>query len=93
MEELYMQAVTKLKLDGKRRLSIGKLVTEEVTGFNVTKYEDGRIMLEPTVDIPAREVWLFRNPKALAAVKKGLQEAASGKTKKLDLSLLGEEDE
>ena len=86
-------SITKLKLDGKRRLSIGKLVGNEVTGFNVTKYDDGRIMLDPTVDIPAREAWLFRNEKAISAVKKGLQEASQGKTKKLDNSLLADDDD
>ncbi len=87
-----MQTYAKLKLDGKRRISIGKLIVDDVTGFSVTKCEDGRLILEPTIDIPAREVWLFRNEKALAAVKIGLAEAASGKTKKLDLSLLADDE-
>jgi hypothetical protein len=84
---------TKLKLDGKKRLSVGKLIGDEVTGFNVTKCEDGSFIFEPTIDVPVSEVWLFRNEKALAAVKKGLHEAASGKTKKLDSSLLAEDDD
>lgn len=88
-----MQTNTKLKLDGKKRLSVGKLIGDEVTGFNVTKCEDGRLILEPTVDIPARELWLYRNEKALAAVKGGLAEAAKGKTKKLDASLLADSDD
>lgn len=30
--------------------------------------------------IPASEAWLYRNPKALDAVRKGLQDSAEGKT-------------
>jgi hypothetical protein len=32
------------------------------------------------VSIPVREMWLFRNGKALALVRRGLQDAADGKT-------------
>jgi hypothetical protein len=35
---------------------------------------------ELKVSIPAAEVWLYRNPEALAAVRKGLQDSAEGKT-------------
>ena len=87
-----MQA-TKLKLDGKRRLSVGKLIGDEVTGFNVTKCDDGSFIFEPTIDVPASEIWLFRNEKALTAVKKGLHEAARGKTKRLDPALLADDDD
>ncbi len=30
--------------------------------------------------IPPDEAWLYRNPEALASVRRGLQEAAEGKT-------------
>ena len=30
--------------------------------------------------IPASEAWLYHNPKALDAVRKGLQDSAEGKT-------------
>ena len=56
-----MVPLTRLKLDSKRRLSLGKLINENVTGFNAVREPDGRIILEPTVDIPEREVWLYKN--------------------------------
>lgn len=34
-------------------------------------------------EIPARERWLFDNPTALGAVKKGLTQAGAGKTRSL----------
>ncbi len=82
----------KIKLDGKRRLSLGKLVDEHVTGFNATRDPDGRIILEPTLDIPVREVWLYKNRPALASVHKGIEDAQKGATSPLDMALLAEEE-
>ena len=36
--------------------------------------ENDRIILEPMVEIPAREVWLYENKTALEKVKKGLSQ-------------------
>ena len=38
-----------------------------------------RIILEPLVEIPAREKWLFDNKPALQAVKQGIKDAKEGK--------------
>ena len=38
--------------------------------------------------VPASEVWLFNNPKALAAVRRGLADAAKGKVSKIDAAPL-----
>jgi hypothetical protein len=66
--------------DSKGRITLGKLAAG-VTSFRVSREDDGRIVLEPFTEIPAREHWLFENRKALASVRKGLQESAAGKAK------------
>jgi hypothetical protein len=33
-----------------------------------------------SIRIPPEEAWLYKNPEALASVRRGLQEAAEGKT-------------
>ena len=71
---------------------MGKLVDIKVTGFNATCEDDGKIILEPTVDIPARELWLYENRAALSRVRQGLREAKAGKTSKLDISTLANEE-
>ena len=67
--------------DSKRRLTLGKAMSgfDEDVRFDVYRNPDGQIVLDPQVSIPASEAWLYRNPEALARVRRGLQEAAEGK--------------
>lgn len=74
-----MQEIKFLRPDHKGRISLGKLA-EGVSGYRVMVDADYRIVLEPYAEIPAREKWLFDNPEALAAVKRGLQESHAGQT-------------
>lgn len=74
-------------IDERKRLCIGDFIK----GFRrvlVYKNAQGEILLRPVVEIPASEVWLFKNKKALASVKKGLKDAAKGKVSKLNLRSL-----
>lgn len=68
--------------DAKKRVTLGKALTDfnEDVRFDVYRNENGQIVLDPQVSIPASEAWLYRNPEALAAVRRGLQESAEGKT-------------
>jgi hypothetical protein len=67
--------------DSKRRLTLGKALSglDEDVRFDIYRNPDGQIVLDPQVSIPASEAWLYRNPEALARVRRGLQEAAEGK--------------
>lgn len=76
------QVVQQLRPDSKGRISLGKLA-QGVSSFHARRLEDGRIILEPFAEIPAREKWLFDNPVALSAVKAGLAQAAVGETRSL----------
>jgi hypothetical protein len=51
-----------------------------IIDFDVYRNSSRQIVLDPQISIPASEAWLYRNPKALAAVRRGSQEAADGKT-------------
>jgi hypothetical protein len=68
--------------DAKKRVTLGKALAglDEDTRFNVYRTETGQIVLDPQVSIPASEAWLYRNPDAIAAVRRGLQDAAEGRT-------------
>jgi hypothetical protein len=67
----------RVKPDTKGRITLGSL-TKGVSSFSVKKRSNGSIVLEPFVEIPAREKWLFENKQAMNKVKKGLGQA-SGK--------------
>ncbi len=69
-----------IRPDAKGRITLGKLA-QGVSSFHATTDAKGRIILEPYTEIPASEKWLFDNKPALAAVKKGLGQAAEGRMK------------
>lgn len=72
--------------DLKGRINLGAL-SQNVSGFKLSVDEQQRIILEPLVEIPAREKWLFENPVALRQVQKGIKDAADGKLTKKDFSM------
>jgi hypothetical protein len=65
------------RLDSKGRITLGRFA-EGVSSFRATRDSEGKITLVPYVEIPARELWLHRNPEALAAVLKGIEQAERG---------------
>lgn len=70
--------ILKVRPDSKGRITLGK-VAEGVSSYTVIR-EQGRIILEPNIEIPAKEKWLFDNKKALKQLKKGLEDSAAGRT-------------
>jgi hypothetical protein len=69
----------KLTVDSKKRVSLTKLLSGgKISSVRAYK-ENDRIILEPMVEIPAREVWLYQNKAALEKVKKGLSQKGTVK--------------
>ena len=71
-----------VKPDSKRRVVLPKNL-EGVT-YHIYQNSLGQIVLDPQVAIPAYEAWLFTNKDALASVKRGLADAAAGRTSGVD---------
>lgn len=69
-----------IRPDAKGRITLGRLA-RGVSSFQATLDAEGRIILEPYAEIPAREKWLFENPTALSAVREGLEQSAQGKVR------------
>jgi hypothetical protein len=65
--------------DAKKRLSLGEALGNG-TAYNIYRNALGQIILDSVRAVPASEMWLYENPKALAAVKRGLRESAEGKS-------------
>jgi hypothetical protein len=63
-------------IDSKGRVALGA----QFAGQQVIIREiDGEIVLTPAVIIPQREAWLYKNDKALEAVRTGLAQASDGR--------------
>lgn len=74
--------LTRVRPDSKGRIALGK-ITRGVSSYRVQADRDGRLLLEPFAEIPARERWLYKNPEALRSVMRGLADAAHGRTRSL----------
>ena len=51
---------------------------EELSKFRM--YRDGaKIILEPVIEIPKKDHWIYKDPKALASLMKGIKDAEEGR--------------
>jgi len=71
-------------VDDRNRLTLGELLKGSKR-VRLYKNDRGEFLLQPVVEIPASEAWLFRNKEAFESVKKGLKDASEGKISKLNL--------
>lgn len=81
-QEVNMKQQGKVRVDAKGRVSLAKFLDNDLpTDFDVKVDYDGKIILTPLASIPARELWLYQNPKALKSLRDGIEQAGSGKVK------------
>jgi hypothetical protein len=76
-------------LDERKRISLTKAIDslkrtlgdqlDPDVRFGIYVNDVGQVLLSPEVSVPMHELWLYRNPKALRSVLKGLQESREGK--------------
>jgi len=66
---------TTVKVDSRNRICLTKLSKKLPSSFSAY-IEKGRIILEPLVEVPVEEAWLFapENKKILERVKRGLKQ-------------------
>jgi hypothetical protein len=77
-----------VKPDSKKRVVLPKSLIKEDITYHIYSNDLGQILLDPQVTIPASEAWLFKDPEALASVRRGLADAAKGKVSKVDMKSL-----
>ena len=74
-------------IDDRNRVTIGEFIKDSKR-VRLFMNERGELFLQPLVEIPASELWLYRNKKAIESVTRGLKDAAEGRISKLDLDEL-----
>lgn len=60
--------------DSKGRVTLGRLA-KGISSFSVKKDKNNRIILEPYIEVPLKEKWLFNNKAALKKVQQGIKDA------------------
>jgi hypothetical protein len=70
-------------IDERNRLTIGEILKGSKR-IRLYQNDSGEILLQPIAEIPASELWLFQNPKAINEVREGLRDASQGKVSLLD---------
>ncbi len=81
-ERAQAPSAYRLRPDAKGRITLGKLA-EGVSSYRARRQKDGKILLEPFVEIPAAERWLHENPDAIASVRRGIADARAGRVRKM----------
>jgi hypothetical protein len=86
--------VTEGRIDERKRISLAKVLVEvktrltdlvdEALHFRLYINAAGQILLDPTISVPAREVWLYRDPELLASFKRSVEQAERGELVALD---------
>jgi hypothetical protein len=77
-----MQAPKMVRPDSKGRITLGHLA-DGISGFVIKIGKHNTIILEPYVELPQKEKWLFDNEAAAQSVKRGLKEVSEGKLRDL----------
>ena len=78
--------MNKVKVDGKGRISLGKLA-EGVSSFQIEK-RASHLILTPLMEVPVHEAWLYKNPEALKSVVRGIKDSKAGLTQNLNAKYL-----
>ena len=82
------RVASNVKPDSKKRVVLPSFLVREDITYHIYSNSVGQIVLDPQLTIPASEAWLFKNPEAIAAVRRGLADAAKGKVSRVKLSTL-----
>lgn len=71
-----------VNMDTKQRISLTKMLSkEERDSFSAFRMyrEGGKIILEPVFQVPEKDHWIYKDPKALASLLKGIKDAEEGR--------------
>ena len=76
-------------IDERNRLTIGEIL-KGYKRVRLYRNDSGEVLLQPIAEIPASELWLYRNQEAINDVREGLRDAAQGKISRVDPEALKE---
>lgn len=77
----FFTTIETAQVDSNGKLTLGLPFRQEAAieqNYRILVNDAGQILLDPFTNIPEQELWLWKNPEALASLERGLQQAASG---------------
>ena len=70
-----------VNMDTKHRICLTRVLSKEeqstYNSFRIYRV-DGKIVLEPLIEVPAHGHWMYKDPDALVTLMKGIKEAEMG---------------
>ena len=66
------------RADDRGRLTLGTVAKKK--NYRVMINQFGQILLDPIVNIPEKEIWLWKNQSAMNSLQRGLEEAEAAET-------------
>ena len=86
-----------VSMDDKQRICLTRVLSkDERENFNSFRIyrQEGKIVLEPVVEVPEKDHWIYKDRKALASLMKGIKDAEEGRLHDLgSFAKYAEEDE
>jgi hypothetical protein len=74
-------------VDDRNRLTLGELLKGSKR-VRLYRNDRGEVLLQPVIEIPASDLWLFQDKEAFEHVKKGLQDASEGRISRIKIDEL-----
>ncbi len=71
-----------VSMDAKQRICLTRVLSKEerdnFSSFRIYR-EGGKIVLEPVIEVPAKDHWIYKNPEALTSLMRGMNDAEEGR--------------
>jgi len=70
-----------VNMDNKQRVCLTRVLShDERDNFSMFRIyrEGGKIVLEPVCQVPEKDHWIYKDPKAFASLMKGIKDAEEG---------------
>lgn len=71
-----------VNMDDRQRVSLTRILSKEEkeNHYPFRMYREGaKIVLEPVIEVPAKDHWIYEDPDALASLMKGIKDAEEGR--------------
>lgn len=73
---------TTTNMDSKQRVCLTRMLSKEeretYSSFRMYR-EGGKIVLEPVCQVPEKDHWIYKDPKALKSLMKGIKDVEEGR--------------